>query len=492
MSTHDSSNDWSYKVNFWKTTVYTGKKKTTYYVRWGVNGEPFKEPFDNSTLADSFRSALVSAARKGEPFHIRKGLPASMLRETKPMPSWYEHACAYADMKWPDAAPKSRVGIAETLATVTPVLLATADGMPDRDVLRKALYAWSFRTGSRLVGNPPTEVEPPDELAKAVQWVRKNTVPITAFEDPAIARAALNVIAKKLDGTRAADKTTARKRAVLHAVLEYAVELGYFNKNPLKMVSKKAPKISESVDPAALPDRRRAKALLASVGEQGKSGPRLVAYFACIYYAAMRPGEVSALCVEDFIPPTKPGGWGEFRLRRSAPSVAAEWTDSREGRREARQLKHRARKDFRVVPCQPELAALLTKHIKDFGVAPDGRLFRGARGGPISDSVTGLIWRQARAAALSKEEVKAGVASRPYDLRHACVTGWLNAGVDAAQVAEWAGHSVAVLLRVYVRCIVGRDEVARKRIEAAFQEEEEKQKAEAEEESDDETPDEDK
>jgi hypothetical protein len=166
MSTIEPSNEWSYKVNFWKTEVYKGKRKTTYYVRWGVNGEPFKEPFDNSTLAKSFRSDLEAAARKGEPFHIRKGLPASKLRETKPTVSWYVHACAYADMKWPDAAPKSRVGIAETLATVTPVLLATQDGMPDRDVLRKALYTWSFRTGSRMTGNPPSEADPPDGFRK--------------------------------------------------------------------------------------------------------------------------------------------------------------------------------------------------------------------------------------------------------------------------------------------------------------------------------------
>jgi integrase len=237
-------------------------------------------------------------------------------------------------------------------------------------------------------------------------------------------------------------------------------------------ISKKAPRIAEGVDPAALPDRRRGKALLDAVGKQGKSGPRLVAYFACTYYAAMRPAEVSALHLADFIPPTKPGGWGEFRLRRSAPAVAAAWTDSRNGRRENRQLKHRAKKDFRVVPCQPVLAAILAKHIEDFGVAPGGSLFRGARGGPLSDSVTGRAWQQARADALSKEDFDAGVALRPYDLRHACVTGWLNAGVDPAQVAEWAGHSVAVLLRVYVRCIVGRDEIARKRIEAAFTEEE--------------------
>ncbi len=34
----------------------------------------------------------------------------------------------------------------------------------------------------------------------------------------------------------------------------------------------------------------------------------------------------------------------------------------------------------------------------------------------------------------------------PYDLRHAAMSTWLNGGVPAAQVAEWAGHSVEVLL----------------------------------------------
>ncbi len=34
------------------------------------------------------------------------------------------------------------------------------------------------------------------------------------------------------------------------------------------------------------------------------------------------------------------------------------------------------------------------------------------------------------------------------------VSLWLNAGVPATQVAEWAGHSVNVLLRVYAKCVV--------------------------------------
>lgn len=44
----------------------------------------------------------------------------------------------------------------------------------------------------------------------------------------------------------------------------------------------------------------------------------------------------------------------------------------------------------------------------------------------------------------------------------------LAAGVPATQVAEWAGHSVHVLLKVYASCIDGQDEAARKRIEDAL------------------------
>ena len=58
--------------------------------------------------------------------------------------------------------------------------------------------------------------------------------------------------------------------------------------------------------------------------------------------------------------------------------------------------------------------------------------------------------------------------SRLYELRHAAVSTWLNAGVPAAQVAEWAGHSTDVLLRVYVKCIARQQGEAKRRIEDAM------------------------
>ena len=100
--------------------------------------------------------------------------------------------------------------------------------------------------------------------------------------------------------------------------------------------------------------------------------------------------------------------------------------------------------------------------------APDGRLFRGEAGGLLSDTVYGRAWDKARHKALTKAEAASPLAERPYDLRHARLSTWLNAGVDPTQVAEWAGNSVAVLLRVYAKCISGHDTIARQRIEDAL------------------------
>ncbi|GAA3125657.1 hypothetical protein [Streptosporangium carneum] len=79
-------------------------------------------------------------------------------------------------------------------------------------------------------------------------------------------------------------------------------------------------------------------------------------------------------------------------------------------------------------------------------------------------------WAAARAKALPPAEAASPLAKRVYDLRHACVSTWLNAGVPATQVAQWAGHSVEVLLRIYAKCIVGQDEAARRRISDALRE----------------------
>jgi len=47
------------------------------------------------------------------------------------------------------------------------------------------------------------------------------------------------------------------------------------------------------------------------------------------------------------------------------------------------------------------------------------------------------------------------MAARPYDLRHAALSTWLNSGVDPTEVAERAGNSPEVLLSRHAKCLDG-------------------------------------
>src|SRR5215813_3815940 len=155
--------------------------------------------------------------------------------------------------------------------------------------------------------------------------------------------------------------------------------------------------------------------------------------------------------------------WGEMRLTHAEPRSGSHWTDN--GRsRERRDLKRRAVGDIRSVPIHPDLAQLLRAHIDTFGTGRDDRVFVGPRGGIVAGWVYLEVYHRARRAAFIGAEAQSQLAETPYALRHAAVSTWLNAGMTAPQVAEWAGHSVEVLLRVYAKCIAGQQDEAKRRI----------------------------
>jgi integrase len=56
------------------------------------------------------------------------------------------------------------------------------------------------------------------------------------------------------------------------------------------------------------------------------------------------------------------------------------------------------------------------------------------------------------------------VGKRVYDLRHTCLTMWLNAGIPAPEVAEWAGNGVQDSHSTYARCIAGQTQVLQRRM----------------------------
>jgi len=189
------------------------------------------------------------------------------------------------------------------------------------------------------------------------------------------------------------------------------------------------------------------------------------AFFGCLYYAALRPSEAVALREPDLVLPDS--GWGRIDLASSAPRAGTWWTDDGASRQE-RGLKHRPAGETRSIPIPPVLVELLRNHLKRFGTATDGRVFSTARGGPLNDTGYGEVWERARRAALSPAQQASSLARRPYDLRHAAVSLWLNSGVPATEVARRAGHGLAVLLRVYANCIDGQAAAANQRIASAL------------------------
>jgi len=356
-------------VRMWKTKVYQGKRGNSYYVRWTVAGKEWKEPFKHSALAESFRSDLVAAARKGEAFDTESGRPVSMARTTNEM-GWYEFACKFVDMKWPRVAATTRRTHAEALTALTPAMFTTTRGKPSDKLIRAALCRWAFNTAKR------GHEDCPGEIRAALAWVERNTRPVSALMKPEVLRPMLDSLTVRLDGKPAASSVVSRRRKILNTSAEFAVERGLLLANPIPALKWKAPRAVQVVDPRCVPNPIQVRALFDGVREQGRVGRRLVAYYGCLYYAGMRPEEAAHLNKSNLTIPTD--GWGDIHLDGAEPYAGKEWTDSGQDR-DRRQLKQRERGESRAAPCPPELTALLHAHLDEFGTTPDGQLFVGDR-----------------------------------------------------------------------------------------------------------------
>jgi integrase len=445
-------------MNRFDVTVYAIRRRRgrrrPFEVRWKAAGRARSKSFLTRALADSYRAELVRAARKGHEFDPQTGEPTLWAGPEPVTVTWYQHAAAYAAMKWPTLAAHSRASVAEALATVTPALTRAAPGRPPAGQLHTALYQHAFSPARTSTADPKT--------APVLAWAQQASLPVARLADPQVLRQALDALTLRLDGSRAAANTITRKRAVFHGALGYAVETGMLHFNPADQISWHVPKANTAVDPRVVANPVQAEALLSAVA---RIRPALTAFFGCLYYAALRPEEAIALRRADCDLPRH--GWGMLTLTQASPRTAAAWTGNGTSH-EQRGLKHRPAGSVRTVPIPPVLVTMLRRHDLCYGTAPDGRMFRGTRGGPLSESSYGRTWHAARSQALGHAAAATSLAWRPYDLRHAGLSLWLNAGAAPAQVAQRAGHSITVLLAVYTHCIDGQDDITNRQIEHAL------------------------
>ncbi len=206
-------------------------------------------------------------------------------------------------------------------------------------------------------------------------------MPLVALEDEDVVERALSAVALRLDGKPAAATVVRRKRAVFYNALDAAAtgKRRVLARNALDTMRWKPPEIAEKVDRRAVANARQARELLIALtyvgGRDRDRGTRLVALFACMYYAALRPAEAVNLHKADCELPGK--GWGRLYLSRlTARGRHAPLCRPAARSTMTKGLKHRPVNEIRPVPDPTRTGRDPAWHIDLFGIAPDGRLFR--------------------------------------------------------------------------------------------------------------------
>lgn len=452
----------TFKVAVWELAK-VAKRRKPHGVRWKTAHREHSEWFATKSLADSFRRDLMQAQRRGEEFDVAAGLPLSLLA-TRNAKSMLDLALAYVDDRWDKSPPNTRRVHVGNLAAIVPTFVKPLDHAPSAAVLQRLL-------ATRLL--PPSrrsEALTAEEQAMA-SWIARASRPVADLFDPKTTRDLLHALGTSPTGRQVTSSTWDTRRSVLHRVVEFAVDSGWVDRNPVSRHRLPIGAVVDAVDPRVVVSPEQARQLLAAVSYVGgrrvsdrDRGRRLVAFFACLYYAGLRPGEAMALRPVDCVLPAD--GWGELLLPRSMPEVSGKHYSDSGTKHQVRPLKRRRVEDVRPVPIPPVLVAALRDHVAEFGTAADGRLFRGQKtGGGVTGSVYTLVWQEARTLGLTPQQAASPLARRPYDLRHAALSTWLNAGVPPTEVAERAGHSVKVLLGVYAKCLHGQRHAFNARID---------------------------
>jgi integrase/recombinase XerC len=133
-------------------------------------------------------------------------------------------------------------------------------------------------------------------------------------------------------------------------------------------------------------------------------------------------------------------------LRRDAP------TDGREMLR----VTGKGGKE-RLVPVLPVTQAAVARYVVlcPYRLAPDGPLFLGAKGGPLSPRIVQLLMARLRDALGLPD------TATPHALRHSFATHLLSAGADLRQIQELLGHASLSTTQLYT-------EVDRERLLAVY------------------------
>jgi len=270
--------------------------------------------------------------------------------------------------------------------------------------------AWCGEWSSRQVWAPMTEVQA-DLVRRSVPFAK---VPLAQLRE-----SHLQSWVKQMQAKGYAPNTINTRMMTVKAALKAAVRDRRLAHDPSVGV--------------VLPRRqRRETSMEVATSEQvgrllAATEPRMRAYIALCAFAGLRLGEASGMNVSDV----------DF-LRRSL-DVERQVQKRRGGPSELRPPKYES---FRTVYVSDELLQVLARHVEHHA-SPDGWLFTGASGAPISPTSVNSWWTRTITAA--------GVTGVTiHSLRHYYASGLIADGCDVVTVQRALGHkSPSVTLNTY-------------------------------------------
>jgi integrase len=224
--------------------------------------------------------------------------------------------------------------------------------------------------------------------------------------------------------------------SILQGVMTRAVVLRKITANPVTPIRKPTQARARTVRPLA-----------PIVVEQLRSelADRDAVLVSVLAYAGVRPGEALAL------------RWGDLRER----TILVERSLA------LGELKGTKTNKSRSVRLLAPLAADPKEYRFACGRPGDGQLLFPRRdGAPWTD----FDWRNWRRRVFTPAATRAGLAVRPYDLRHSFVSLLIAEGASIVEVARQAGHSPAVALNVYGHVIEELEGGERRSAEAVIRE----------------------
>ena len=422
------------------------KSKNPWYVRWRVDGRDASKQFRTKAAARDFHARLLVAADHGERFDPATKQPRSWATPATPMRevTCYLAAVGFMHHKWDRWAAATRRSAVETLVIALKALHRT-DARPSATTLAN-VHRWLREVALIRPSDPGTLEDRCRDQAdrEAHAWLVKHSLPIGAL-DRKHAERVLDAFAVRLDGTgRTSATVITRRRTQFGGFVKYCIREGHLAADPLQFSDWKRPLIDHAVSKEVLLAPGDMDRLLIALTYAGRLGPRLVAFFATLFYAGLRTGEALALTPGDLTLPEQ--GWGEIAVRRARTKVSARYTNDG-APTEERHLKWRSSKAIRYVAIPPTLVSLLRQHRNQFCISDHAPLFTNLCGNPLDHARYQRVFRQAKDYAFPPDSPLR--QTRPYDLRHSNASLLLNAGVPIPEAARRLGHGPDVLLAVY-------------------------------------------